>query len=279
MKPAIPMTNGRPHQARKRFGQNFLHDQGVIQRIIDAIHPVNEDHLLEIGPGQGALTRPLADSGARLDCVELDRDLADFLQKQFSGRDNVTIIQQDVLKFDLASLVDGEEPVLRVIGNLPYNISTPVMFHLLKRHSLIRDMVFMLQLEVVQRLAAKPGDKNYGRLGLMTQYYCDVQHLFNVPSAAFTPRPKVSSAIVRLVPHQQFPVAARDVGCLQVVIRTAFNQRRKTLKNSLKAIISEERLMSLPLEMGQRPENLSLEDYVLISDALSDELADSGTSG
>lgn len=279
MKPAIPMTNGRPHQARKRFGQNFLHDQGVMQRIIDAIHPVNEDHLLEIGPGQGALTRPLADSGARLDCVELDRDLADFLQKQFSGRDNVTIIQQDVLKFDLASLVDGEEPVLRVIGNLPYNISTPVMFHLLKRHSLIRDMVFMLQLEVVQRLAAKPGDKNYGRLGLMTQYYCDVQHLFNVPSAAFTPRPKVSSAIVRLVPHQQFPVAARDVGCLQVVIRTAFNQRRKTLKNSLKAIISEERLMSLPLEMGQRPENLSLEDYVLISDALSDELADSGTSG
>jgi 16S rRNA (adenine1518-N6/adenine1519-N6)-dimethyltransferase len=279
MKPAIPMTNGRPHQARKRFGQNFLHDQGVIQRIIDAIHPVNEDHLLEIGPGQGALTRPLADSGARLDCVELDRDLADFLQKQFSGRDNVTIIQQDVLKFDLASLVDGEEPVLRVIGNLPYNISTPVMFHLLKRHTLIRDMVFLLQLEVVQRLAAKPGDKNYGRLGLMTQYYCDVQHLFNVPSAAFTPRPKVSSAIVRLVPHQQFPVAARDVGCLQVVIRTAFNQRRKTLKNSLKAIISEERLMSLPLEMGQRPENLSLEDYVLISDALSDELADSGTSG
>lgn len=273
MKPAIPMTNGRPHQARKRFGQNFLHDQGVIRRIIDAIHPVSTDHLLEIGPGQGALTRPLADSGARLDCVELDRDLADFLQKQFSGRNNVSIIQQDVLKFDLASLVEGEARVLRVIGNLPYNISTPVMFHLLKRHSLIRDMVFMLQLEVVQRLAAKPGDKNYGRLGLMTQYYCDVQHLFNVPSAAFTPRPKVSSAIVRLVPHQQFPVTARDVGCLQLVIRTAFNQRRKTLKNSLKAIISEDRLMSLPLEMGQRPENLSLDDYIVISDALSDELA------
>lgn len=278
MKPAIPMTNGRPHQARKRFGQNFLHDQGVIGRIIDAIHPVSGDHLLEIGPGQGALTRPLADSGARLDCVELDRDLADFLQKQFSGRDNVSIIQQDILKFDLASLVKGEERVLRVIGNLPYNISTPVMFHLLKRHSLIRDMVFMLQLEVVQRLAAKPGDKNYGRLGLMTQYYCDVQHLFNVPSAAFTPRPKVSSAIVRLVPHQQFPVAARDVGCLQLVIRTAFNQRRKTLKNSLKAIISEERLMSLPLDMGQRPENLSLEDYVLLSDALNDELANHNDS-
>lgn len=274
MKQTVPMTNGRPHQARKRFGQNFLHDQGVIQRIIDTIHPVSEDHLLEIGPGQGALTRPLAESGARLDCVELDRDLADFLQKQFKGRDRVSIIQQDILKFDLASLVEGEKRELRVIGNLPYNISTPVMFHLLKRHPLIRDMVFMLQLEVVQRLAAKPGDKNYGRLGLMTQYYCDVQHLFNVPSAAFTPKPKVSSAIVRLVPHQQFPVAARDVGCLQLVIRTAFNQRRKTLKNSLKAIISEERLRSLPLEMGQRPENLCLEDYVVISDALSDELAD-----
>lgn len=276
MKPAVPMTNGRPHQARKRFGQNFLHDQSVIQRIIDAINPQRDDHLLEIGPGQAALTRPLADSGARLDCVELDRDLADFLQKQFNNRDNVTIIQQDILKFDLASLTDGESRTLRVIGNLPYNISTPVMFHLLKRHPLIRDMVFMLQLEVVQRLAAKPGDKNYGRLGLMTQYYCDVQHLFNVPSAAFTPKPKVSSAIVRLIPHQQFPVSARDVGCLQTVIRTAFNQRRKTLKNSLKAIISEDRLKTLPLEMSQRPENLSLEDYVLISDALSDELADQG---
>ncbi len=274
MKSAIPMANGKPHQARKRFGQNFLHDQGVIQRIIDAIGPDAKDHLVEIGPGQGALTRPLADSGARLDCVELDRDLASYLNRQFSQHESVSIIQQDILKFDLNSLAPSNTRSLRVIGNLPYNISTPVMFHLLKNHPLITDMVFMLQLEVVQRLAAKPGDKNYGRLGLMTQYYCEVQHLFNVPSAAFTPKPKVSSAIVRLVPHREFPVLARDVNCLQTVIRTAFNQRRKTLKNSLKAIISEERLMAMPLEMGQRPENLSLEDYVLISDALSDELAE-----
>lgn len=268
------MANGKPHQARKRFGQNFLHDQGVIQRIVDAINPTEEDHLLEIGPGQGALTRPLADSGAKLDCVELDRDLASYLEQQFARRESVSIIQQDILKFDLTTLTESDARTLRVIGNLPYNISTPVMFHLLKSHSMIKDMVFMLQLEVVHRLAAKPGNKNYGRLGLMTQYYCDVQHLFNVPSAAFTPKPKVSSAIVRLVPHREFPVFAKDVGCLQTVIRTAFNQRRKTLKNSLKAIISEESLKALPLEMGQRPENLSLEDYVLISDALSDELAE-----
>lgn len=274
MKSAIPMANGKPHQARKRFGQNFLHDQGVIQRIVDSINPTEEDHLLEIGPGQGALTRPLADSGAKLDCVELDRDLASYLEQQFARRESVSIIQQDILKFDLTTLTESDARTLRVIGNLPYNISTPVMFHLLKSHSMIKDMVFMLQLEVVHRLAAKPGNKNYGRLGLMTQYYCDVQHLFNVPSAAFTPKPKVSSAIVRLVPHREFPVFAKDVGCLQTVIRTAFNQRRKTLKNSLKAIISEESLKALPLEMGQRPENLSLEDYVLISDALSDELAE-----
>ena len=274
MKSAIPMANGKPHQARKRFGQNFLHDQSVIQRIIDAINPTEEDHVLEIGPGQGALTRPLADSGAKLDCVELDRDLASYLDQQFARRDSVSIIQQDILKFDLTTLTDADSRTLRIIGNLPYNISTPVMFHLLKSHPMIKDMIFMLQLEVVQRLAAKPGNKNYGRLGLMTQYYCDVQHLFNVPSAAFTPKPKVSSAIVRLVPHREFPVFAKDVGCLQTVIRTAFNQRRKTLKNSLKAIISEESLKALPLEMGQRPENLSLEDYVLISDALSDELAE-----
>jgi 16S rRNA (adenine1518-N6/adenine1519-N6)-dimethyltransferase len=252
----------------------------VIQRIVDAINPSASDRLLEIGPGQGAITDYLAQAGASLDCVELDRDLAAFLGKRFASSDNVRIHQNDILKFDLASLGSAnpnnepgvEEKRLRVIGNLPYNISTPVMFHLLQSHELIEDMIFMLQLEVVQRLGAQPGNKNYGRLGLMVQYFCEVEHLFNVPSAAFSPQPKVSSAIVRLRPHRQRAVTARSVDALQTVIRTAFNQRRKTLKNSLKAIMSSNSLAQVPVSLSERPENLSLADYVVISDILTQEL-------
>jgi 16S rRNA (adenine1518-N6/adenine1519-N6)-dimethyltransferase len=269
---ARKLNNGLNHTPRKRFGQNFLHDQAVIQRIIDAIAPKPGDRLLEIGPGQGALTEHLAAVGTRLDCVELDRDLADFLIARYEREPHVAIHKQDVLKFELDSL----EPApysLRVIGNLPYNISTPVLFHLLRFNQSIDDMVFMLQLEVVQRMAAGVGDKNYGRLGLMLQYFCEIEHLFNVPSTAFTPQPKVSSAIVRLRPHRTMPIAARDVNTLQNVIRTAFNQRRKTLRNSLKTLVSDEVFATLPIDVTQRPENLSLKDYVLISDAITDNSA------
>ena len=271
MKPTlanVKLNNGLPYQARKRFGQNFLHDQNIVDKIVEQIKPKNNQHLVEIGPGQGALTKPLASSGAKLDCIELDRDLAKYLDKEFSEVERVSVVQQDVLKFDLSTLTDTEKS-LRIIGNLPYNISTPVIFHLLKSHQLICDMIFMLQLEVVQRLVATPGGKNYGRLGLMVQYSCEVQHLFNVPSSAFTPKPKVVSAIVRLKPHSDFPLEAKDPECLQTVIRTAFNQRRKTLKNSLRTIISEEVLKELPIDAGLRPEKLSLADYILISDAIS----------
>ncbi|MDA1369833.1 MAG: 16S rRNA (adenine(1518)-N(6)/adenine(1519)-N(6))-dimethyltransferase RsmA [Proteobacteria bacterium] len=266
---SIALANGQSHQPRRRFGQNFLHDQQVIQRIVESIAPLTDDHLVEIGPGRGAITRPLAASGAQLDCIELDRDLAGFLAAQFAGESNVRIYQQNILKFNLDQLTSSEKS-LRIVGNLPYNISTPVLFHLLKSHSLISDMTFMLQLEVVQRMAAKVGNKHYGRLGLTLQYFCRIEHLFNVPSAAFSPKPKVVSAIVRLTPHRQFPVIAADVECLQTVIRTAFNQRRKTLKNSLKAIISEEALNELSVDASLRPENLDLADYVLISDAISE---------
>ena len=267
----VKLSTGASHRARKRFGQNFLHDQYIIDRIIHAIAPTENDHLVEIGPGQGALTKQLATSGARLDCVELDRDLVDHLNKKYKDFDNVTIHQQDILKFSLSELTEQPQQ-LRIIGNLPYNISTPVLFHLLKSHSLIKDMTFMLQLEVVQRLAAGVGDKNYGRLGLMLQYFCQVQHLFDVPASAFTPQPKVNSAIVRLTPHAKPGRRAKDVACLQIVIRTAFNQRRKTLKNSLKTMISEAALNELELDCNLRPENLSLDDYILISDAVSDSL-------
>ena len=260
-------NNGMKHRARKRFGQNFLHDRGIIERIIQSIRPQVGDHLLEIGPGQGALTEYLITADAKLDCVELDRDLAKFLDKLYGSKPGFTLYQEDILKFDLGKL-EADEHSLRVIGNLPYNISTPVLFYLLKSCALIRDMTFMLQLEVVQRLAAKVGEKNYGRLGLMLQYFCTVEHLFNVPASAFSPQPKVSSAVVRLTPHVKLPLQARSLENLQIVIRTAFSARRKTLKNSLKSIISEQALKALPLDISLRPENLSLADYILISDVL-----------
>jgi 16S rRNA (adenine1518-N6/adenine1519-N6)-dimethyltransferase len=264
----IKLANGLTHQPRKRFGQNFLHDQNAIEKIIDAISPCKEHHIVEIGPGYGALTNPLFKSGAKLDCVEIDQDLAKFIDHKFGNSKNFQVFQEDILKFDLA-LLSKKEQTLRIVGNLPYNISTPVIFHLLKNHRLIADMIFMLQLEVIQRMSSNVGDKNYGRLSLMAQYYCEVEHLFNVPSSSFTPKPKVVSAIVRLKPHQKFPVKAKDPGCLQNVIRTAFNQRRKTLKNSLKTVVSNSILDKLPIDTNLRPENLTLKDYVTISDAIS----------
>jgi 16S rRNA (adenine1518-N6/adenine1519-N6)-dimethyltransferase len=264
----IRLANGLKHQARKRFGQNFLHDQQMIEKIVKAISPSQENHIVEIGPGHGALTKPLFESGADLDCIEIDKDLAKFIDNQFADQPNVRVYQSDILKFDLNILSDKDR-TLRIVGNLPYNISTPVIFHLLKNHELIDDMTFMLQLEVIQRMASSVGQRNYGRLSLMTQYYCQVEHLFNVPSSSFTPKPKVVSAIVRLKPHQKFPVKVKDPKCLHVVIRTAFNQRRKTLKNSLKAIMPPVALEKLPIDTSLRPENLSLKDYAVISDAIS----------
>lgn len=266
---AVTLSTGTAHKARKRFGQNFLHDQQVIDRIINQIAPSSDDHLLEIGPGQGALTKQLAGSGARLDCVELDRDLAEHLKHEYRDYDNVHIHQYDILKFDLNDLELSDKRV-RIIGNLPYNISTPVLFHLLKYYEKIEDMSFMLQLEVVERMSANVGDKNYGRLSLMLQYFCRAEKLFDVSPQAFTPVPKVNSAIVRLTPHKVLPVAAKDPDCLKVVVRTAFNQRRKTLRNSLKTLISDSELADLEIDMTLRPEKLSLTDYVKISDAISE---------
>jgi 16S rRNA (adenine1518-N6/adenine1519-N6)-dimethyltransferase len=265
--------DGFHHQARKRFGQNFLHDQNIIGRIIRAIAPQPRDHLVEIGPGQGALTRHLLQQCRHLDAVELDRDLAGYLQSTLGADPRFALHEGDVLKFDLRSLLPqngtARPHCLRVVGNLPYNISTPCMFHLLQFEQWIADMHFMLQLEVVQRLAAVPGDEHYGRLSLMMQYHCTVEHLFDVPGTAFVPQPKVCSAIVRLVPHARKPVQVLDVGCLQDVVRIAFTQRRKTLKNSLRTLISEAALSALPIDISLRPENLSLADYALIADCIT----------
>ncbi len=259
------MSNYPEHRARKRFGQNFLRDTGIIDRIHRAVRPQPDDAVVEIGPGQGALTEQLASCGAELTLVELDRDLVAILEKQLARHSHVNIIQADALKTDFGAL--HPDKALRIIGNLPYNISTPLIFHLLSFHGRIRDMHFMLQKEVVDRLAAVPGSKAYGRLSLMTQYYCEVEALFDVPPEAFSPRPKVQSAVVRLTPHATLPLLADDVAHLQAVLRSAFNQRRKTLRNALKQIATSEQLEAAGINPGARPETLALEDYVRIANA------------
>lgn len=255
------------HRARKRFGQNFLQDHGIIHRIARAVGANSNDHLVEIGPGQGALTDELLAADCRLDAIELDRDLVPLLQQRFAGNNNFYLHQGDALAFDFSSLQLADEP-LRVVGNLPYNISTPLIFHLLASQHLIEDMHFMLQLEVVQRMAAKPSGKNYGRLSVMCQYYCHVEMLFEVPPEAFDPRPKVQSAIVRLTPHKTMPVIADDLEKLDSVLRTTFNMRRKTLRNSLKQRLSPEQIENLGINPMARPETLSLEEFIRLSNAL-----------
>ena len=266
------MSNQAGHQARKRFGQNFLHDPGVIERIVRSIHPKPEDTLVEIGPGLGAITEEILAVNPRLQVVELDRDLIPVLRTKFFNYPEFRIHEADALSFDFSQLADGGRG-LRIIGNLPYNISTPLIFHLLGQAGVVKDMHFMLQKEVVQRLAAVPGDNNYGRLGIMAQYFCKVQPLFEVGPGAFRPAPKVDSAIVRLVPHDTLPHPAKDLGTLQSVVRTAFNARRKTLRKALGSLITVDQLQSLGINDGLRPENLSLADYVLIADLLVDQKA------
>lgn len=261
------------HRARKRFGQNFLHDPGIIQRIIDAIHPMPDQLIVEIGPGQAALTEYLVASGASVNAIELDRDLADWLEPHFAAASNFKLHRSDILKFDLNTLFDtssdDDGASLRVIGNLPYNISTPCLFHLLKYADRIEDMVFMLQKEVVQRLAAEPGSGQYGRLSVMIQYHCQVDALFDVPPGAFNPPPKVTSAIVRLKPRQCIEHPAQDNAMFQTVVREAFSQRRKTLRNCLKPLLKQYPDADISIDLSRRAETLSIAEFVQLSNAFS----------
>jgi len=254
------------HTPRKRFGQNFLHDHTIIYNIISSIQARSGQHWVEIGPGQGALTEPLLNEGVRLDVVELDRDLVVLLKQKFKQYSNLQIHSADALRFDFSSLADGEK--LRIIGNLPYNISTPLMFHLLDNAYCIEDMHFMLQKEVVDRICAVPGSKKYGRLSVMMQYYCLPELLFEVPPESFDPIPQVMSAIVRLVPHLQPPVAVNDVSKLNRVVTQAFSQRRKTLRNSLKKLIAEEDIVGLGIDPTLRAESISLAEFARLSNVL-----------
>jgi 16S rRNA (adenine1518-N6/adenine1519-N6)-dimethyltransferase len=264
----------KKHQARKRFGQNFLHDQGIIRHIVACIRPKPEQHIVEIGPGLGAITEHLLATAGHLDVVELDRDLLPYLRIAFASYgDNLRIHEADALQFDFRSLSkdnsNAPKELLRIVGNLPYNISTPLIFHLLSYTDLIADMHFMLQKEVVLRLAAGAGTNNYGRLSIMAQYFCRVDNLFEVPPEAFDPRPKVDSAIVRMAPYTDLPHTANDFKHFESLVKSGFAQRRKTLRNNLKGIANDEQLQSLGIDPSIRPERLTVGDFVAISNLLT----------
>ncbi len=254
-------------RARKRFGQHFLTDPGVIDAIIRSIHPAKPDTIVEIGPGQGALTGILAREAGRLHAVELDRDLAAMLRKQYGDVASVTVHEADALAFDFSSL--GER--LRIVGNLPYNISTPLLFHLLRFRDRILDMHFMLQKEVVERIAAAPGSKAYGRLGIMLGCYLNVESLFDVDRLAFEPPPAVTSAVVRLDPLPPNTFAIEDAAGLSTLVATAFMQRRKTLRNSLKKVAEAADFKAVGIDDGLRPEQVTIAEYVSLGNHLHEK--------
>ncbi len=255
------------HQARKRFGQHFLHDPRVIDRIIDSFAPATDDLIVEIGPGHGALTRALLSRSTTVYAVELDRDLIGTLQAAFGEQTGLTLFQADALAFDFCGLAH-DKGKLRVIGNLPYNISTPLLFHLLDQADCIADMCFMLQKEVVDRLAAAPGGKDYGRLSVMVQWRCQVRKLFDVGHGAFKPPPKVDSSVVRLVPRPTPETVVNDPARFARIVRDAFAQRRKTLRNALKGMLSADEFHAAGIDPGRRAETLSVEEFITLSNSV-----------
>ena len=252
---------------QKRFGQNFLQDQHVMQNIVRSINPQFDDNIVEIGPGLAALTEPVSEKVNKLHVIELDKDLAKRLREHPFLSPKLDIHEADALKFDFNELVHEDKP-LRVFGNLPYNISTPLMIHLFSYSDKIKDMHFMLQKEVVERLCAAPNSKNYGRLSVIAQYYCKTMPIMEVPPTAFRPAPKVVSAVIRLIPHKEKPFVANNIENLEKVLAVAFNKRRKTIHNSLSSLFSDEDLQKVGLDFNLRAENINLEQYVQLANLL-----------
>lgn len=265
----------KPHRARKRFGQNFLRDQGVIDQSVRAIAPRPGQRLVEIGPGEGALTKPLLQAASALTVIEIDRDLAATLAERLGHPPGLRLIEADVLTIDFTHHfgADVNDPAeggqLRVVGNLPYNISTPVLFHLFEHLTVIEDIHVMLQKEVVDRLAATPGGKDYGRLSVMAQFYCQVEALFEVPPEAFRPAPKVRSAVVRLTPQHRPAEHHALAPALAQVVRLAFGQRRKTVRNSLSACLPEAEIAAAEVDPGARAETLDLDAFMALARRVS----------
>jgi 16S rRNA (adenine1518-N6/adenine1519-N6)-dimethyltransferase len=252
------------HRPRRRFGQNFLVDRTVVARSIDAVDPRPGDAVVEIGPGLGALTEPLLERLEALDAVEIDRDLCAALAARFPPP-RLRIHQADALAFDFCAL----GPSLRVVGNLPYNISSPLLFHLADAAQCLRDCHLMLQREVVDRIVAEPGSKVYGRLSVMLQYRFRAERLLRVPAGAFRPVPEVESAFLRLVPHRPLPLQARDESTFAAVVAKAFGQRRKTLRNALRDLIEAHELAALGVDPARRAETLPVEAFVRVADRVA----------
>jgi 16S rRNA (adenine1518-N6/adenine1519-N6)-dimethyltransferase len=268
------------HTARRRFGQNFLTDPGIIARIVAAISPQAGDIVIEIGPGLGALTAPLLERLGHMHAIEIDRDLAARLRERH-GPARLTLHEGDALEFDFAAftaLAGENASPPRVIGNLPYNISTPLLFHLARFADGLRDMTFMLQKEVVMRMVAAPGTADYGRLSVMLQYRFRMLRLFDVPPGAFRPVPKVTSSIVRLTPLPAAERQARDEALLGRIVAAAFGQRRKTLRNTLRGFLAEADFAALGLDSGLRAERLPVADFVTIANYLGADSARTRTS-
>lgn len=258
------------YHAKKKFGQNFLVDNNLINKIITAFNPNPEQVILEIGPGLGALTSPLLEKIDHINLVEIDNELAQKLVEKFHNK--ITLYNTDILKFDFKQLLSTStnKNTIRVIGNLPYNISTPILFFLFNQIENIEDMLFMLQLEVVERIVAKPNTKQYGRLSVMAQIFCDCQKLFNIPATAFNPRPKVESAIIYLKPKINNNYKnLNDFALFDNLVKAAFNQRRKTISNSLKDFISSDELDKISINPKLRAENLSIEQYIAITNYIT----------
>jgi len=255
---------------RKRYGQHFLHDPAIIARILEAIDPRPGRRLVEIGPGRGALTAPLLNAAGELDVVEIDRDLATLLPARLGATPpRLRVHCRDALDFwleELAPVPSGYD----VVGNLPYNISTPLIFHLLQQASLIRTMVFMLQKEVADRICAPPGNKQYGRLSVMVQYHCLVERLFSIGPGAFTPPPKVESTVIRMTPRQHSAgERAQDGKAFSILVARAFSTRRKTLRNALRDFCNAEQIIGAGVDPGARAERLSVADFVRLSNTIA----------
>lgn len=258
------------HIPRKRFGQHFLCDKTIIERIVSALAPNKDQQLVEIGPGQGALTLSVLKIARHLEVVEFDRDLIPELERRCQHQGDLHIYSADALAFDFAAIKRPDQ-LLRVFGNLPYNISTPLIFHLLTFMPCIADMLFMLQKEVAERMAAKENEDDYGRLSVMVQYHCQVELLFDVPATAFYPPPKVRSSVVRLIPHQKASYLAENYALFAELVKQAFGQRRKTLRNSLKQLVDDDVWAHTQIHSDLRAENLSVKDFVTLSNALCEK--------
>ena len=254
------------HRApRKRFGQNFLHDSNVINKIIRSLSPRDSDHFVEIGPGRGAITEPLSTAAASLDVIEIDRDLADDLRQQ-PWANEIRIHRDDALRFAFDQLSDTPAS-LRLVGNLPYNISTPLLFHILRYSPLFADIHVMLQKEVVQRMIATPGNKDYGRLTVALAAHCNVESLFNIAAGSFSPAPKVESAFARLTPLSQSRVAPEQQQTFDAILRDAFGQRRKQLGNSLRKHLTTEQIAATGIDPQARAETLGIDEFVALTGA------------